>query len=422
MRRTTICRSSAAWLVGVAALLMCPALSAQDTTQAAPPAPPAQDTAAAAQQPLPAGHVVQKGETLWSIAQMYFNDPLLWPEIYRLNTAVIEDPHWIYPGEMLVLAPTVGETIAQGPTATPTDTTAPTADTVRARPQAADTGVAPIDSAPPDTAQVIEEPPAPAPPTEPYRTMFDQERTRTQQIQDQLRLYANQPYRPMRRGEFYAAGWLSEQENLPWGRVLGSTTRPSIPRISSTTTAMVLDEIAIAPPSDASYHIGDSLLLARVDRELTSWGDVVVPVGVARVTAVQEKQVLAQVIMQFARIKDGRLAIPLEPFKDPGRVRPAAIESGLEGALIAQRDPHAVVANNEYLFIDKGRADGVVPGDIFEIYRPSTEQVGTGSERVSATIMVVHTREHSATGLVLNVTHPDLRTGMPVRLVRKMPS
>jgi LysM repeat protein len=404
-------------------------LQAQDTTQATPPA--AQDTTrrdttqVAPQAQVPAGHVVAKGETLWSIAQMYFGDPLLWPEIYRLNTAVIEDPHWIYPGETLVLAPMVGETIAQGPieAAAPVDTTAPAADTVRATPSAADTMAAPIDTMPADTTQaVVEEPPPPPPPTETYRTMFDQERTRTQQVQDVLRAYAEQPYRPLRRGEFYAAGWLSEQEHLPWGRVLGSTMRPSIPRITTTTTATVGEEIAVSPPSDASYHVGDSLLLARIDRELVEWGDVVVPVGVARVTAVQEKQVLAQVIMQFARVKDGRLAIPLEPFKDPGRVRPTTVEAGLVGTLIAQRDPHAVVATSEYLFIDKGRADGVVPGDIFEVYRPMSDEVGSGSEKVSATIMIVHTREKSATGLVLNVTHPDLRTGMPVRLIRKMPS
>jgi LysM repeat protein len=421
MGRTTICRSNAA-LMAAAAFLLCPTVRAQDTTQvdttqAAP--------AAVQQGQVPASHTVVAGETLWSIAQLYFGDPLLWPEIYRLNTAVIEDPHWIYPGEQLVLAPMMGEPIAQGPVEPlPADTTAPVADTVRATPAAADTvAAAPIDTMPADTVPaVVEAPPPPPPPTEPYRTMFDQERTRTQQVQDVLRAYAEQPYRPVRRGEFYAAGWLTEDEQLPWGKVLGATASPSIPRVTQTTSALVGNEIAVEPPRDASYHVGDSLLLVRLDRELVSWGHVVVPVGIARVTSVQERQVLAQVVTQYARVRDGRLAIPLEPFKDPGHVRPAPVALGLEARIIAQRDLHEIVNSSEQLFIDKGRAEGVVAGDIFEVYQPASSNVGEGSEQVRVTMMIIHTREHSATGLVLNLTHPTVPAGMPARLIRKMPS
>src|SRR5882762_8839789 len=124
MRRTTICRSSRAALLALAAVpLTWTVLPAQDTTQAAP----------AATDQVPASHTVSRGETLWSISQMYFADPLLWPEIYRLNTRVIEDPHWIYPGEVLVLAPVVqvaqGDTVAVAP-----DTTPAAADTIRTQP------------------------------------------------------------------------------------------------------------------------------------------------------------------------------------------------------------------------------------------------------------------------------------------------
>src|SRR6266849_10850670 len=133
MRRTTISRSDRAVLLALAALpLMWRVLPAQDTTHAVQQ----QDTtqaAAAFQGQVPSSHTVVRGETLWSISQLYFGDPLLWPEIYRLNTAVVEDPHWIYPGEVLHLAaPTM---VAQAPAETTAVSVAqaPAADTVRAQ-------------------------------------------------------------------------------------------------------------------------------------------------------------------------------------------------------------------------------------------------------------------------------------------------
>src|SRR5207247_7060208 len=170
MRRTTICRfERAALLALVAGLLgwgLAPALAAQDTTQARPDTTrPAPDTTQGAPAPAPLGqvpatHVVSTGETLWSIAQLYYSDPLLWPEIYRLNTSLIEDPHWIYPGEVLNVSGPVG--VAQAPETTAVQVT-PGGDTVRAVP--VDTlAVAPVDTALRDTTRALfmERPPAAA--------------------------------------------------------------------------------------------------------------------------------------------------------------------------------------------------------------------------------------------------------------------
>ncbi len=57
-------------------------------------------------------HIVQKGDTLWDLAQQYLGDPYLWPQIWERNPYIL-DSHWIYPGDPIVIDVAVQAPIAE---------------------------------------------------------------------------------------------------------------------------------------------------------------------------------------------------------------------------------------------------------------------------------------------------------------------
>ena len=239
-----------------------------------------------------------------------------------------------------------------------------------------------------------------------------------------LKAYTHQPYRPLRRSEFYSSGFLTENQRLPYGQVLGPVTPQQIKAVNSRANALPFTSIALEAPDGATYEIGDSLLLLQVGKEIDPYGNVVIPTGVAQVTEAVDGHYVANIVATYGPIRNGQRMLPLESFNPGAGSRAVPVSDGVRGTLIGGLGRQELKEPQMVVFINKGREDGVAPGDLFEVRR-RPERSSDGTVRVNelmATLQIVHVRDRTATGLVLNVISPDIPAGTDVMQVAKLPS
>lgn len=347
-------------------VLLAVPLAAQD-----PPPPP----------PVPAPqqervHVVRPGDTLWDLARSYLSDPFLWPEIFRINADLIRDPALIYPAERLRLPGAPGMMVME-----------------------------------PDQTRV-----------EPGRTVFfREEQSIAQRTGPAIRAAGSQDVPVLPPGEFFAAGLLIDEGELPAIGRLADVLAPSVVQARLAPMIELYDKVFVVLDDPAAVRIGDRLHFFREGRRIKPYGRDYMPTGIATIAALDGNTATAVMVQLFDLPRLGDLAVPLPEFPVAAGVLPREA-SGLDGEIVAFASPHPVQSTKDLLYVNVGDDAGVAEGDEFIAYLPPDERKGWVRPAVDvARLQVVRVAGRTATTRVIELTYPAVEVGMPIRLVGKMP-
>lgn len=371
----------------------------------------------AAQEETPREHTVKRGDTLWDLAKLYLGDSFLWPEIYRLNTDVIDDPHWIYPGELLKLpAPGAAPTVAEGPpvkqAGEPVSPPAP----VVASPSAA-----PVPAA---TGNPVYEPPVGVldGPTVFPSQRFDVAPTRP-------RPKAAPPTPAVSLGNFLSAPFV-DRKGGPRGA--GAILRVINVSVSSSASvpkerAQLHDEILIDPPAGSAAPEGERYVTYAVGPYLEDLGQVIVPTGIVQVTRAprDREAAVAQVVRMFGEIYSDQRLMPYDSTTLHIVSRPSPSSDSIETTVKLVTDGAILPSIQDYLVVDVSSQDGVKIGDEFMLYQPRHRIEGgdglSAPDIPIAHAQVVRVTQYGATLMITGEKHPKIEEGTLARRVATMP-
>ena len=352
-------------------------------------------------------HTVVRGDNLWDLSQTYLGNPFLWPEIYRINRDVVEDPHWIYPGELLRLPGDSIPAIAQLPES----------------PQGI-TGQAPVAPGAP-TGEVAR----PVNPNEP--TIF----TRSDQGMATGPVggfgvigVVNESVRPtVRAGEALMAPFV-DREGGPrgFGRIIKSADVAGVAQASERFRFQAYDRVLIDPPVGHVAPEGEKYLSVRLGPKLEDQGQVVIPTGVFEVvkSARSETGAIAKVVRAFGDISGSDRLIPIDTAGVGTTVRPVPVADGPSTKITWIHGDPVLPSLQNFIIFDVSSRNGVRLGDEFVIYLPAPKaQEGQPREREAliAKAQVVRTTPYGATAIIIGQEQPSIKTGLTARVTAKMP-
>lgn len=365
-----------ATLLASAILAAAPVVGAQQPV-AQPVAVPAADSTR------PATHLVKRGDTLWDLARLYLGDAYLWPEIYRLNTEVVEDPHWIYPGETLRLP---GVVVASG-----------------------DPAVALVPAAPHDTNAT---------------TIFDPRRYRRPRgTRQSIMLQA--PHQAVRPGEYIVA---------PFAWAVGGPAGAG--RVRSTAASQIVvpnleqrvfqsqEPIFVTLPAGGNRVNGELFLTYSLGPMIPGRGQLVVPTALIRLAddaGVGDAR--AVIVDRYREVLAGQGVMPVDSLTPRPDVFPEYVEFGATTSVAWLVDEPVITQKGSYLVLSSSSTDGLVPGDQVTLFAP----LGTGAAgemrapEEAAVLQVLRVTPYGVSAIIMRRSPADITVGMAGRITAKMP-
>lgn len=334
-------------------------------------------------------HTVKTGDTLWDIARRYLSDPFLWPEIYRLNTAIVEDPHWIFPGEVLAL------------------------------PDPASLGAPIIPVAVDEVAPGSMEGPTVFTTTQPTRI-----RGGVSRGVSTGRTTLRQAAPPIREWEYYAAPWV-DREGGPRGsgKIIENADIPGIGGDVERDRVQFQDRIYITPPAAAMPQRGDRYITYALGPVLPNLGQVVLPTGIVEVERGGDGEATTvRIVRQFDEIRIDQFIMAMDTLRMPVGGELTPIELGVTARIQWLRNDPILASIQQYVVLNATARDGIRLGDRFTFVRG---RVKTGDvtlpEEEIAVGQVIRVTDRAVTAIVLSQTHPAIREGTLARLTGRMP-
>ncbi len=322
----------------------------------------------------PAGaktHTIVKGDTLWALAQQYYGNAYLWPQLWESNTW-ITDAHWIYPGDVLLVE---GEGNAAAGT-TPADTGSEMADSDNAFSAAqTEDGLAIARVTPSGTPVALG--------TEADIYCYG---------------YIGHPEEPM-------PNWVESHEDYEVKYLPGSND-PELPA-----SAAVGDLIFIHGDASTGLVAGETYLAVDPQQLVTHpvTGEVIGRqydyVGQIRILCTENGRSRAMVTESCREIGIGARLKPIPQLPIPiARIpeMPAWCEAPTgrtTGFIVESRDWDLGLVEGHLVQVNLGSADQVEPGDFLTVFRPSPRS--DQPRVVLGEIGILTTEAHTATGIIV---------------------